>query len=269
MKNETKVGVIIIFGTLAIAISIMILSGIRFFEKGYKVNILYNDIQGLLTQAKVQVAGVNVGYVKNIDLENEKAKVTVWINENVKVYKNTQAYIFSSGIIGVKFIQLTPGTAKTELLSDEDTIMGIDPVSIDMMFEKAQSAIGSILNSLKDITENTGIKSTISNLNTFSKDLTIISGELRKISSKGRLDIISQKLSNTLTSLENISKSIENREGLLGDIITNKKIQNDLKDTIWSLRVFSKVLEDAPSKWIVDDKKAKEIKSNLEKERKK
>src|SRR3989339_248107 len=235
MKQETKVGIVIIFGTLVLAASIMILSGIRFLEKGYKVNILYNDIQGLLRQAKVQVAGVNVGYVKDIELENEKAKVTVWINDNVKIFSNTQAYIFSSGIIGVKFIQLTSGTPDTKLLVDNDTITGIDPISIDKMFDKTQSAINSLLDSLKGLTSDTGIKSTISNLNSFSADLAAISKELResdfkstfsnlnafskdlrKVTSQGKLDTMTQKLSNTLTSLENISKSIENGKGALG-----------------------------------------------------
>ncbi|MEW6557085.1 MAG: MlaD family protein [Elusimicrobiota bacterium] len=269
MKQETKVGIAIIFGMLVIAISIMVLSGVRIFEKGYEINILFNDIQGLLKQAKVQVAGVNIGYVKEITLENEKAKVTVWIDKDVNIHEDTQAYIFSTGIIGVKFVQLTSGTTLFKLLKDDDTIIGVDPVSIDKMFDKIQAAVGSLLDSLKGVTSDVNIKSTINNLNRFSSELLLVSKELKKATANGRLATISKKLDTTLTSLEKISKSIESGEGLLGKIVTDKKLETDLKETIKSMRVFSKMMEDAPSKWIVDEKKAKEVKKELEKEERK
>lgn len=269
MKQETKVGIVIIFGTLILAAAIMILSGIRIFEKGYEINILFNDIQGLLKQAKVQVAGVNVGYVKNITLEEGKARVTVWLDRDVKIHKDTGVYIFSSGIIGVKFIQLTSGTSMYEQLCDGDTIIGVDPVSIDKMFDKTHVAINSLLDSLKGLTSDINIKSTINNLNKFSQDLTVISKELKKSIAGWRITNISKKLDSTITSLEKISKSIETGEGALGKLVTDKKLESDLREAIKSFRVFSKVMEDAPSKWIVDEKKAKEVKKDLEKERKK
>lgn len=269
MKQETKVGVVIILGTLILAVSIMILSGIRIFEKGYTIDIVFNDIQGLLKQAKVQVAGVNVGYVKAITLENGKAKVTVWLDKDVKIYKDTSVYIFSSGIIGVKFIQLTSGTKTEELLKDGDKIVGIDPISIDKMFDKTQAAVNSLLDSLKGLTSSSNIKSTIENLNQFSKDLTVVSGELKKTVRDGRFDRISKNLDATLISLEKISKSIADGEGALGKLVTDKQVERDLKEAIKSLRVFSKMVEDAPSKWIVDRKEAEKVKKEIEKEDKK
>ena len=280
MKQETKVGIVIILGTLAIAAAIMILSGIRIFERGYQVNVYFNDIQGLLKQAKVQVAGVNVGYVKDITLENGKAKVTVWLDSDVKIHKDASVYIFTTGIIGVKFIQITVGTEIMDLLKNGDSIVGIDPISIDKMFDKTQAAINSLLDSLQGLTSGNDIKATLENLNRFSKDLTSISAEIKKIVANGtvisteiknaiannKLTNISKKLDSTLTSLQNISSSIENGNGALGKLVMDKKVESDLKDTIKNLRVFSKMMEDAPSKWIVDDKKSKEVKSQLQRE---
>ena len=266
MKQETRVGIVIILGILLFATSIMVLSGTRFFEKGYEINILFNDIQGLLRQAKVQVAGVNVGYVKKISLESGKAKVKVWLNEDVKIYKDANAYIFSSGIIGVKFIQITPGTETEEILKNKEVIIGVDPVSIDKMFDKTQAAVNSLLDSMKSLTSDSSIRSTINNLDKFSADLTVISKELKRTVADGRFNSISKKLDSTLSSLEKISKSIENGEGTLGQLVTDKKLGKDLGETIRNMRIFSKMVEEAPSKWIVDDKKAKGVKKDLEKE---
>ena len=280
MKNETKVGIVIVLGLIAFATSIFILSGVRVFEKGYQVNILFNDIQGLLKQAKVQVAGVNVGYVKDITLDGQKAKVTIWLERSVKIHSGTNAYIFSSGIIGVKFIQLTPGDETLGLLKDNDTITGIDPISIDKMFEKTQVAVNSLLDSLKGITTDSSIKAIIENLNKFSMDLNrisadvkVITGDMKAVSKSvrgyttdGRTDNIIKRLDSSITSLEKISKSIENGDGTLGKLVNDKKMAADMKDAINNLKVFSRVMADAPSSWIVNDKKAKDVKKQIEKE---
>jgi len=280
MKNETKVGIAIILGAVVFATSVFILSGIRILEKGYQINILFGDIQGLLKQAKVQVAGVNVGYVKDITLVGEKAKVTIWVERNVNIHKGTNAFIFSSGIIGVKFIQLTPGDVTQALLKDNDTITGIDPVSIDKMFEKTQSAVNSLIDSLKSITSDSSIKAIIDNLNKFSQDLNGITGDfkvitrdmkdisksVKKYTTDGRMDNIVKRLDLTITSMEKISKSIDNGDGALGKLVGDKKMGTDLKDAISSLKVFARMMQNAPSGWIVNDKKAKDVKKQIEKE---
>jgi phospholipid/cholesterol/gamma-HCH transport system substrate-binding protein len=279
MKNETKVGMVIIFGVLGIAAAIIALSGVRVFEKGYEVNILFNDVQGLMKQAKVQVAGVNVGYVKNITLQGEKARVTVWLANNVRINKDTSAFIFSSGIIGVKFIQLTPGTDKSGILKSGDVLVGVDPISIDKMFEKTQLAVNSLLDSVRGITSDSSIKSIINNLDQFSLDLNIISKDMkrfvstdlkaisvdiRRITAEGRLDSILKRTDSTIASLERVSKSMENGDGAFNKLMTDKKLASDLKDTVASMKVFAKMMEDAPSGWIIDNKKAKDVKKALD-----
>ena len=280
MKNETKVGMVIILGMLCAAAAIIALSGVRIFEKGYEVSILFNDVQGLIKQAKVQVAGVNVGYVKDITLQGEKARVTVWLADNVRINKDTNAFIFSSGIIGVKFIQLTPGTDKSGLLKNGDVLVGVDPISIDKMFEKTQLAVNSLIDSVKGITSDSSIKSIINNLDQFSVDLNVISkdmkkfvstdlkaisGDIRRITADGRLDNIIKRTESTITSLEKVSRTLESGDGALNKLITDKKLAADLKDTVASLKVFAKLMEDAPSGWIVDNKKAKDVKKELDK----
>ena len=261
----------------------LILSGIRILEKGYEINIVFNDIQGLLKQAKVQVAGVNVGYVKDITLDDGRARVTVWLDKDVKIYKDTGAFIFSSGIIGVKFIQLSPGTRTTGLLKNGDTIVGVDPISIDKMFDKTQMAVNSLLDSIRGITTDSSIKTIIANLDKFSADLKNsskdfkqittnlkgVSSDIKKISSDGRIEQIMKKTDSAISSLEKISKKVESGTGVVGGLVSDKKLEKDLKDTINSLRVFSKLMEEAPSRWIVDEKKAKEIRKEIRKQEQK
>jgi len=283
MKNEMKVGILVILGAIVFATAVLILSGIRILEKGYEINIVFNDIQGLLKQAKVQVAGVNVGYVKNITLDDGRARVTVWLDKDVKIYKDTGAFIFSSGIIGVKFIQLSPGGRAAGLLKNGDTIVGVDPISIDKMFDKTQMAVNSLLDSIRGITTDSSIKTIIANLDKFSADLKNsskdfkqittnlkdVSSNIKKISSDGRIEQIMKKTDSAISSLEKISKKVESGTGVVGGLVSDKKLEKDLKDTINSLRVFSKLMEEAPSRWIVDEKKAKAIRKEIRKQEQK
>jgi hypothetical protein len=93
-----------------------------------------------------------------------------------------------------------------------------------------------------------------------------VSRNVKKYTGDGRVDDMMKRLDSSIVSLEKVSKSIETGDGTLGKLINDKKMANDLKDAISSLKVFAKVMENAPSNWIVNDKKAKEVKKELEKE---
>ena len=78
-----------------------------------------------------------------------------------------------------------------------------------------------------------------------------------------------KKTDSAISSLEKISKKVESGTGVVGGLVSDKKLEKDLKDTINSLRVFSKLMEEAPSRWIVDEKKAKAIRKEIRKQEQK
>ena len=119
---EISVGVFMMVGLLAIAYLTLNLGGLELFGGNYyKVHASFISISGLKSGARVEIAGVQVGKVSHISLVDDQAKVELLLKPEVKIGSDVFASIKTQGIIGDKFVQLTPG-AEEDFLQDGDEI---------------------------------------------------------------------------------------------------------------------------------------------------
>jgi len=116
---------IVCLGYLAIKLGKLELVGGDYYE----VQAVFSSTSGLKAGAPVEIAGVQVGRIKKIRLHDYQASVTVGIQHGVQLYSDAIASIKTRGIIGEKFMELSPGGAGEALLSGgtiQDTESGID-----------------------------------------------------------------------------------------------------------------------------------------------
>src|SRR3989339_1238628 len=147
MRKETQLGLFILLGIIALAITIMTIQSIN-IERGYRLNVTFNDVSNLMEKAWVRISGVKVGKIETVSLYDKRVKVVIWIKRSIKLHTDAKASIQSTGILGVKFIELTLGSDDLPLLKDGDFIEGKDPMSLDKMLSDGLSGIGDLTKSL-------------------------------------------------------------------------------------------------------------------------
>lgn len=121
---EITVGLFVLIGFLAYAYLALNLGELSLFKANtsYEINAEFDNVAGIKKGAAVKVAGVVVGDVSRIWLgEDDLAYVALRIENNVQLPLDSMASVKSQGIIGDKFIQLSPG-ADLEYLAAGDTI---------------------------------------------------------------------------------------------------------------------------------------------------
>jgi phospholipid/cholesterol/gamma-HCH transport system substrate-binding protein len=95
----------------------------------YEVEAQFNTASGLKSGATIEIAGVEVGRVRGIVLNDDRAMVKLAVNKTVKLYTDTIASIKTRGIIGEKFLNLSPGGGGDPLKPGDtirDTESGLD-----------------------------------------------------------------------------------------------------------------------------------------------
>jgi len=116
------VGIFALLGIAALVILSVSLGKISIIPTpGYTLYAYYNDISGLKTGDQVQLAGVQIGKVVQIGIENYRARVALQINQGVPIDDGAIAAVMTSGIIGNKYLSIQPGPSE-KLLKDGDTI---------------------------------------------------------------------------------------------------------------------------------------------------
>jgi phospholipid/cholesterol/gamma-HCH transport system substrate-binding protein len=109
---EIAVGIFIIAGLLCLAYISIYLGKINLFGTGndtYKVKAVFSSVTGLKEDTDVQIAGVNVGKVTNITLDNYEAVVTMKIRNDIKLQDDCIASINTMGLLGDAYIEISPG----------------------------------------------------------------------------------------------------------------------------------------------------------------
>jgi len=124
LNIELVTGAFVLLGILAFTWLAVSVAGVSFIERpGYTLTARFTSISGLREGAIIEAAGVRVGTVQRIEFDPEtyEAVVSLRINENVPVQEDAVAAIRTAGIIGEKYVKITPG-GFDELLGDGDML---------------------------------------------------------------------------------------------------------------------------------------------------
>ena len=98
---------VLCLGYLSIRLGKMEVLGTR----GYQVYAVFSDVGGLRVGAPVAIAGVDVGRVDSVGLEDYEARVVMRIEPGLQIHEDAIASVKTRGLIGEKYIQLSAGAA--------------------------------------------------------------------------------------------------------------------------------------------------------------
>ncbi|MDH3890598.1 MAG: MlaD family protein [candidate division Zixibacteria bacterium] len=109
-KNiEFRVGVIILIGIVILAGSLYWLQGYKLKANSQRVLVLFDDVGTLAAGDGVTVSGVRKGKVNDLRLTPQGVEVELWLSQDVMLKKDAQIVIKNLGLMGERFVAITPG----------------------------------------------------------------------------------------------------------------------------------------------------------------
>jgi phospholipid/cholesterol/gamma-HCH transport system substrate-binding protein len=142
---ETAVGIFMIIGLACMAYLAVKLGDINLFgTEQYVLKARFSNISGLKEGSTVEIAGVKVGKVSKISLNNYQAFVELLINPGIRIQEDAIASIRSQGIIGDKYVKISPGGAEeyiqpNGLLTETESTVDIEELVSKYIFEKKEN----------------------------------------------------------------------------------------------------------------------------------
>jgi phospholipid/cholesterol/gamma-HCH transport system substrate-binding protein len=112
LNLETVVGLFVLLGIVCLAWLSVKLGKLEIVGSGYvPVHAEFSSASGLRKGASVEIAGVEIGKVDSITLDDYKADVRLKIRTGVALQEDTIASIRTRGLIGDKFVNISPGAS--------------------------------------------------------------------------------------------------------------------------------------------------------------
>lgn len=103
--------------------------------KGYVVHAYVKDASGIAKQSRVTIAGIPVGQIADIRLENGRARIDIRVNSTVVLHESARLGVKSASLLGENVVVLTEGVGEPNK-KDGDEVQTIpDPRSVDDLKE--------------------------------------------------------------------------------------------------------------------------------------
>jgi phospholipid/cholesterol/gamma-HCH transport system substrate-binding protein len=248
MKNslETKLGVFAVLVVLAAWAIMETLGGMEMLHGGYRVNALFATAQELKVGDNVKMAGVEIGRVEKIALEDGKVKVTMKLHSDAVVKTDSKAVIKFSGLMGQNFVSINFGSPEAPKVEDgavlqteeqpdlnavmaklNDAATGLDNFGKSFSGTKIDDLLGPLLDFVKQNSGNIG--GAISNIDNITAQIASGQGTV------GRMIYTDQLYDSALTTVSNLQDTAASARDVLS---TAKSVINDVaagKGTIGKL----------------------------------
>jgi phospholipid/cholesterol/gamma-HCH transport system substrate-binding protein len=117
---ETVVGIFVVIGLICVGYMTIKLGKVSLFGNDtYPVYARFASVTGLRVGSAVEIYGIQVGTVTSLGVDSDRQMgiVGMKLNKGTKVYDDAEATIKSAGLIGDKYVKISPGGAGAVLKS--------------------------------------------------------------------------------------------------------------------------------------------------------
>lgn len=185
-RSEIKSGILVVVCFALLVILTFKVSDFRALQETYEYKIGFNFISGLEKNAPVHFAGHSVGTVKSIAIRERDpiVEVIIAIDKRTPLRVDSQAFVDTLGLLGEKFIALTPGTATAPKLQPGGILHGTDPLPIHQLMNQ----MNQLITHLVPLTDKTNrlfeghekdLEEILVNLNASSQNLKEMTSDLK------------------------------------------------------------------------------------------
>lgn len=263
---EFKVGLmVIVVGTLIAVMSMQVSDDPSYLGRSKRAWFLLPDAGGLVKNSAVRSAGIPVGIIKDIRLQDGMARIDISLRSELTLTESASIEIKAQGILGDKHIEVYPGSPTDPELGDNVQILNIKQGgSLEILMEQVASVATSlkeVSNNLREATSDDGTNAHI--LGRIVQNIEKLTGDLSQMTAenKGKIGEIIEdvrsvtaslhevmndrsetgvretwtKLSHTVQNLEEITSKIKDGEGALGKLVADERTAENLDTAFESI----------------------------------
>jgi phospholipid/cholesterol/gamma-HCH transport system substrate-binding protein len=112
-RTEIVVGIFVLAGLICLGYLAIRLGKLELFgSQGYVVFADFVSVAGIKLGDPIEIAGVRIGKVEGIALADDRARLTLRVSDGVKLQEDVIASVRARGLIGDKFVLVTPGASE-------------------------------------------------------------------------------------------------------------------------------------------------------------
>lgn len=267
--TEFKVGITIITSTLILILGIIWGKEFRLTTNKYQIDIMFENVGGMIPGDPVTVNGVKEGKVVKIGWNGRLVLCTVELNDHIQLFEDATFSVISAELLAGMKVEIFPGKSTQKINLSRQPFMGdyggrivdvgivIGELAEDMslLSFRIDSTIKMVNTLLETGRLQEDLSGSLANIHSITKDFKgfpkrfghTLTGLDSAVSSVNRLvrnndqnvgktlnnlNVISARLDTVAGSMRTVLSAVEKREGALGQMIYDTTLYNHLNRTL-------------------------------------
>lgn len=156
MRAETKVGLLFVLTIVVLVGFAYFIGALNPWANTRTLNVMYNYAGGIDEGSPIRVMGIKVGKVRKIVFDpeyrspsGEEVKLRIEIDVDKKAWgtirHDSKFFINLAGVIGEKFLEISPGSQASPEFAAGDYVRGEDPPRVDQLISQSYGLAGKII----------------------------------------------------------------------------------------------------------------------------
>lgn len=268
--TEFKVGaLVVVVGGLIGLMSMQVSDDPSFFGKSKRAWFLLDNAAGLIKNSGVKTAGIPIGIIKDVRLQDGKARIEISVDSDIPLTTSAAVEIKSQGILGDKHVEVNPGSISDPPLPNGGQILIVkEKGNLDSVLDQ----VGEIASSLKQVADvvreslaEDGSQKHV--LGRIVKNIEVVTADLKEITGENKEqigEIVDQvnditktldelinddgedglkktwkktlvRLDSTMKNIDEVTTKINKGEGTIGKLVNDESTVDELNSAITGL----------------------------------
>jgi phospholipid/cholesterol/gamma-HCH transport system substrate-binding protein len=247
---EILVGLFLFVVLTALGIFTIVLSQENLLRKTYPYEFVFSQIGGLREGDNVYLRGMNIGRVKQTDLQDSHVRVYVSLDVPIQLRHGYSIDVVDASVLGGKNLKIFEGPKDAPEIGEHMTVIGSEPVE---MIEEISRTVAELQLTIKSVNAGQGTLGKLLKDDTVYNNLAEISSNIKMITGRlengeGTLGMLLAKDDGQMyedgkvlvANLRSISQSLADGEGTLGKLMVGDDAAfQDLEGTLAAIRSIS------------------------------
>lgn len=237
-STEKKVGFFFLLALFSLGVIIELVEDWRPFEQQTPYKAQFLSAVGIKVGDPVRLAGVEVGKVKGVGLEDHKVVVDFYVLNGTQIREDSVAAIRQTNLLGGQFLGLDFGSEGSPLLPPGSVVTTREGTNIDQLITNFDRNQELVLRQLGEMIEENRepIRKVVSQLDEVVRKIDQGTGTLGKLVNDPALY---EEVQGAAASLKAISQRLERGEGSLGRMLADTTLYEDASATVANLKTIS------------------------------
>lgn len=228
-KTEIRAGFFLLTAFMILVVMVFAVSDVQsLFKKKKDVKVLFAFSDGIEKNAQVRLSGIKIGKVTDVRVapeHDDRVELTLNVFQDALIKEDSRASIKTLGLVGGKYVEITPGSPEAKLLREGGILDGEQSLKVEDLTKAGLDVVAKLQHIVKNLDRIAGDPAVARNIKGTLKNVEDVTANVRELTetlknnresvaeSLKELPGIMKKLDATIANLRSLSDKTDNMMG--------------------------------------------------------